>query len=35
MLGLAFKQNTDDVRMSPAIDVCHRLQKKAPSPPGA
>src|SRR5687768_1155212 len=27
VLGLAFKQNTDDVRMSPAIDLCHRLQK--------
>jgi UDPglucose 6-dehydrogenase len=27
VLGLAFKQNTDDVRMSPAIDVCQRLQK--------
>jgi UDPglucose 6-dehydrogenase len=26
VLGLAFKQNTDDVRMSPAIDLCHRLQ---------
>jgi UDPglucose 6-dehydrogenase len=28
ILGLAFKQNTDDVRMSPAIDLCHRLQKE-------
>jgi UDPglucose 6-dehydrogenase len=28
VLGLAFKQNTDDVRSSPAIDLCHRLQKK-------
>src|SRR3989440_5659260 len=28
VLGLAFKQNTDDVRMSPAIDLCHRLQKE-------
>jgi UDPglucose 6-dehydrogenase len=28
VLGLAFKQNTDDVRMSPAIEVCHRLQKE-------
>ena len=28
VLGLAFKQNTDDVRMSPAIDVCHRLLKE-------
>ena len=27
VLGLAFKQNTDDVRMSPAIELCHRLQK--------
>jgi UDPglucose 6-dehydrogenase len=27
VLGLAFKQNTDDVRMSPAIDLCQRLQK--------
>ncbi|MDX1953774.1 MAG: UDP-glucose/GDP-mannose dehydrogenase family protein, partial [Verrucomicrobiota bacterium] len=27
VLGLAFKQNTDDVRMSPAIDLCHRLLK--------
>ena len=28
VLGLAFKQNTDDVRMSPAIDLCHSLQKE-------
>jgi UDPglucose 6-dehydrogenase len=28
VLGLAFKQNTDDVRMSPAVDLCHRLQKE-------
>jgi UDPglucose 6-dehydrogenase len=28
VLGLAFKQNTDDVRMSPAIDLCHHLQKE-------
>ncbi len=27
VLGLAFKQNTDDVRMSPAIDLCNRLLK--------
>jgi UDPglucose 6-dehydrogenase len=27
VLGLAFKQNTDDVRMSPAIDLCQRLLK--------
>ena len=26
VLGLAFKQNTDDVRMSPAIDLCQRLE---------
>jgi UDPglucose 6-dehydrogenase len=25
VLGLAFKQNTDDVRMSPAIELCRRL----------
>ncbi len=25
VLGLAFKQNTDDVRMSPAVEVCRRL----------
>ena len=28
VLGLAFKQNTDDVRLSPAIDLCHRLLKE-------
>ena len=28
VLGLAFKQNTDDVRSSPAITLCHRLQKE-------
>jgi UDPglucose 6-dehydrogenase len=28
VLGLAFKQNTDDVRMSPAIDLCQRLIKE-------
>src|SRR5579862_3668187 len=27
VLGLAFKQNTDDVRSSPAIDLCNRLVK--------
>jgi UDPglucose 6-dehydrogenase len=27
VLGLAFKQNTDDVRCSPAIDLCQRLIK--------
>src|SRR6266581_2803347 len=27
VLGLAFKQNTDDVRLSPAIDLCLRLQR--------
>ncbi len=28
VLGLAFKQNTDDVRSSPAIDLCKRLIKE-------
>jgi UDPglucose 6-dehydrogenase len=28
VLGLAFKQNTDDIRMSPAMELCHRLQKE-------
>lgn len=28
VLGLAFKQNTDDVRQSPAIDLCQRLLKE-------
>src|SRR5207249_11173117 len=28
VLGLAFKQNTDDVRLSPAIELCHRLQQE-------
>ena len=28
VLGLAFKQNTDDIRSSPAIELCHRLQKE-------
>jgi UDPglucose 6-dehydrogenase len=27
VLGLAFKQNTDDVRMSPAIELCQRLAR--------
>ncbi len=27
MLGLAFKPNSDDVRDSPALDVCRRLQE--------
>jgi UDPglucose 6-dehydrogenase len=27
VFGLAFKQNTDDVRMSPAIDLCQHLLK--------
>jgi UDPglucose 6-dehydrogenase len=28
VLGLAFKQNTDDVRSSPAIELCRRLLKE-------
>jgi len=28
VLGLAFKQNTDDVRLSPAVELCQRLQKE-------
>ena len=32
VLGLAFKQNTDDVRMSPAIELCQRLQKEGARP---
>jgi UDPglucose 6-dehydrogenase len=28
VLGLAFKQNTDDVRLSPAIELCQRLKKE-------
>jgi len=28
VLGLSFKHNTDDVRMSPAIDLCLRLKKE-------
>ena len=28
VLGLAFKQNTDDVRQSPAVELCHRLLKE-------
>jgi len=28
VLGLAFKQNTDDVRLSPAIELCQKLQKE-------
>jgi len=31
VLGLAFKQNTDDVRSSPAIDLCNRLVKDGAS----
>lgn len=31
VLGLAFKQNTDDVRMSPAIEVCRRLLQEGAS----
>src|SRR5712675_968726 len=28
VLGLAFKQNTDDVRLSPAVELCQRLQQE-------
>src|SRR5258708_3810882 len=28
VLGLAFKQNTDDIRLSPALELCQRLQKE-------
>jgi UDPglucose 6-dehydrogenase len=28
VLGLTFKQNTDDVRSSPAVDLCQRLLKE-------
>jgi len=28
VLGLAFKQNTDDIRLSPAIELCRRLQQE-------
>jgi len=31
VLGLAFKQNTDDIRMSPAIELCRRLIKEGAS----
>ncbi len=31
VLGLAFKQNTDDIRLSPAIDLCQRLLKEGAS----
>jgi UDPglucose 6-dehydrogenase len=31
VLGLAFKQNTDDVRLSPAIELCHRLLREGAS----
>jgi UDPglucose 6-dehydrogenase len=28
VLGVAFKQNTDDIRTSPAIELCQRLRKE-------
>lgn len=28
VLGLAFKQNTDDIRCSPAIELCQRLERE-------
>ena len=31
VLGLAFKQNTDDVRQSPALELCQRLLKEGAS----
>jgi UDPglucose 6-dehydrogenase len=31
VLGLAFKQNTDDVRMSPAVELCQRLIREGAS----
>jgi UDPglucose 6-dehydrogenase len=31
VLGLAFKQNTDDVRTSPAIELCQRLLQEGAS----
>ena len=31
VLGLAFKQNTDDVRLSPAIELCQRLLREGAS----
>ena len=31
VLGLAFKQNTDDIRSSPAIDLCQRLLREGAS----
>src|SRR6267142_5784569 len=31
VLGLAFKQNTDDIRMSPAIELCRLLQAEGAS----
>lgn len=31
ILGLAFKQNTDDIRLSPAIELCQRLLREGAS----